>query len=128
MLGNIVGGLIVLLLAVTLIPQIAQEVDNAVNCNQTLILNESAPLGKTDSFGGGGVGQFGGYDGELKKSWSSDFAIVKSNESMLFNPECKPLEGAAATMVGLITLFFVLGGMIVALGIIMSGLRGSEMI
>jgi hypothetical protein len=87
---------------------VAQEMYNATNCglNQTNI-TMGEPLGETDSFGGGGAGQFGGYDGKVHKSWGGDMALIKTDKSIL-NSNCEPLTQDKKVLIGLTILFFAL--------------------
>jgi len=117
MLGNIIGAFVAIFVGVMLVGTISQEVNNVINCNMTnLTMNISdagQPIGPTDSFGGGGSGQFGGYDGKVHKSWSSNLAPIKTNESFL-DPECKFSE-ATKGILAFIPIFFAIA--ILAVGV-----------
>ena len=117
------GGFVVILIGFALFGTISQEVDNALNCNLTINGTIGKPLGSTDSFGGGGAGQFGGYDGEVRKSWASNYALKKTNSSVI-NPDCKEISGSAETILGLVSVFFALAIMALAVGMTVSSLRG----
>ncbi len=116
MLGNIIGGFIVIFIGLSLVPVITQEIDNMYNCgnnsyNTTVIVNYDEPLGSTDSFGGGGAGQFGGYDGKVHKSWASQYAIVKTNKSFLGNCNSNmtsPITPVTKEMLDLMPIIFTL--------------------
>jgi hypothetical protein len=128
MLGNIIGATICVFIALTLVGTISQEVDNAINCNITLNVSEyETPLGSTDSFGGGGSGHFGGYDGTVKKSWSSDLVFYKTNDSVI-NPNCNNLSKSTITVLELIPVFFVLLIITIAFFIISKSFRDAGMI
>lgn len=125
MLGNIIGGFIVILIGVSLVPIIQQEIDNAYNCGniqtETVTTPYQEPIGTTDSFGGGGAGQFGGYDGKVHKSWASQYAIVKTNKSYLFNCASNQTGGLSETekvMLDFIPIIFAIG--IFGMGIMMA--------
>lgn len=124
MLGNLIGGFLVILIGISLLPTIINEVNSVENCylNNTL----SSPLKETNSFGGGGSGQFGGYDGQVKKSW--DYPV---NETIILSgdcPEMEPLTGAHKSLINLIILFFVLVIATAALAITFSGLGNSGLV
>ena len=128
MLGNIVGGFMVVFIGFTLFPMISQELNNAMSCNSTnYTLNQTyeQPIGSTDSFGGGGVdAHFGGYDGEVKKSWSSNLAIYKTNESIL-NPNCNELSGSTKTMIDLAKLMFIVAIVLMGFFLVFNAIRNS---
>lgn len=89
MLGNIISGLMVMVIGITLIPTIAQQVSLAMECNLTINSSIEQPIGATDSFGGGGSGHFGGYDGEVEKSWDyKDMSLLKNNNESVFGNVC----------------------------------------
>jgi hypothetical protein len=123
MLANIVGIFIVFVIGISLSGTVSQEIDNAINCNFTVgSVNLSSseyetPIGATDSFGGGGVGQFGGYDGEVHKSWAPNLALIKTNSSA-FNSDCVPIIGASATLLSLIPFIFIIAVVLIGLGMI----------
>lgn len=105
------------MVGVMLLPTIAQEIDNVLNCSNTTnittnISNEKPyqePIGSTDSFGGGGAGQFGGYDGKVHKSWASNYAIIKSDTS--FTGACinsATMDPAMISMLKMMPLIFAL--------------------
>lgn len=131
MLANIIGTFVVILVGITIVPVIAQQVNNAMNCplyfyeNSTNITT-GPPIGSTDSFGGGGGDyHFGGYNGQVAhKSFLADLSPIKTNSSIL-NPDCKPLSPAAQTAMSLLPMFFAVGIGIVAIGSVWSALRTS---
>lgn len=135
MLGNIIGGFIVIMVGVMLIPTIVQEIDNVMNCSNnttsTNVSNEkpyAEPIGTTDSFGGGGAGQFGGYDGKVHKSWASNYAIIKTDKS--FTGACidtSTMDPAMISMLKMMPLIFALTMGVVAFMTI-SNLRDGGMI
>lgn len=109
MLGNIIGLVLVGLVAFSLFGTLSQEIDNAINCNITnnsLTIESESPLGSTDSFGGGGSGHFGGYDGTVKKSWGSNLAPYKTNATII-NKDCESIEGTFKILLSIIPLLFV---------------------
>jgi hypothetical protein len=120
MLANLMGGFIAILVGLSLAGPIAQEINNAIDCqNSTLInvlvsgnISTSQPQGSTGSFGGAGSNHFGGYTGEVKHNVFVDAlastSMVKSDKSLL-NPECTPITGAAATLLSIVTIFFTIG-------------------
>jgi len=131
MLGNLIGGFIVILVGFSLMGPIAQELNNVIDCNGSIMINGSLlptgiPDGATDSFGGGGSNHFGGYDGTVKHSKFMDAvastSILKTNES-IFNPDCVPITGALATLIGLVPVFFALGVLGIGLGVAYTSLR-----
>lgn len=128
MLGNIIGTFIVILVGVSLIPMIAQEVDNAANCalyNYENISNATGtPKGPTESFGGAGADyHFGGYDGKVEhKSFLSDYAVVKTNSSIL-NSDCKPITGPMKTALNFVPIVFGLAIALAGIGMAYSSLR-----
>ena len=127
MLANLIGGFITILIAVSLIPVIAQEVFNVTNCNITNNSSEQ-PLGATDSFGGGGAdvaGQFGGYDGKVKKSWVAEMALYQTNQS--FTGLCIDENSPSRTLLNLIPAFFALAVCGMGIMIAFSALRDSGM-
>ena len=121
MLGNLVGGFVVILVSFSLFGTISQEVDNALNCNLTINGTMEKPLGSTDSFGGGGAGQFGGYDGEVRKSWASNYALKKTNASVM-NPDCNEMSSSARTILGILPIFVVLAIMMAGIMIAVQSL------
>ena len=125
MLGNLIGGFVAIMIGVMLIPMVSQEMNNALNCNQTNSTNISyqEPLGETDSFGGGGAGQFGGYDGQVHKSWASNLAVYKTNQT--FTGLCLNDNSVAATALKLVPAFFALAIILMSIGIAYSALRNS---
>ena len=129
LLSNIIGGFITVFIAITLFGSISQEIDNIVNCNITNSTNITyeQPLGSTDSFGGGGAGHFGGYDGTVKKSFTSNFAPYKTNESIL-NPNCNQLTSSSKTMLEIVPTFFLIAILVVSIGSVYYGLRNSGLI
>ena len=137
MIGNLIGGFVTILVGVSLIGPIAQEINNVANCQASNFsigsLSTESPEGITNSFGGGGANHFGGYDGEVKhNSFTETLAstsIVKTNKSFI-NPDCIPLEEGTwgATMLKIVPAFFALGLLAAGLGVAYSGLRNSGMI
>jgi hypothetical protein len=136
MLGNLLGGFIVILIGVSLLGPIAQELNNVANCNSTLLdtnLSSLSPEGSTDSFGGGGANRFGGYDGEVKHKTFlqsvADTSLIKTDKSIL-NPDCVPIvEGTwGATMLKLVPGFFALAIMVAAMAMIYAALRSGGML
>ena len=135
MLGNLVGGFIVILIGSSLIGPIAQELNNAMSCNY--ILNNSmqingVPEGSTNSFGGGGSNHFGGYDGQVQhKTFLQDVAgtsLYKTNSSFL-NPDCIDLTGTVrGSVLQMVSLFFALGLLGVGIAVAYSGLRNAGVI
>ena len=122
MLGNFIGGFIVILVGISLLGTISQEIDNSFcGANITIInMNDTLePNGATDSFGGGGATHFGGYDGTVKHdSWLSNLAIVKTNESYIFNGEdCIDPNSYIGTIANMVPGFFAFGILIIGLGI-----------
>ena len=138
MIANFIGGFIVILIGVSLIGPIAQELNNYSNC---IITNESSfipttssteqPKGSTDSFGGGGATHFGGYDNQVKHNAFVDAlastSIVKTDKSFL-NPDCEPITGAASDILKLVPAFFGISVVLVAIGILYSALNSAGLI
>jgi len=128
MIGNLIGAFIVILVGVSLIPVIAQQIDSAQNCPLYFYENitnmTGIPKGPTDSFGGGGSDyHFGGYDGQIvHKSFLSQYSIIQTNSSV-FNPDCEPLSPTAKQALGFVPLFFALGIILMAIGVVYSSLR-----
>jgi hypothetical protein len=104
---------------------VAQEMYNATNCglNQTNI-TMGEPLGETDSFGGGGAGQFGGYDGKVHKPWGGDMTLIKTDKSIL-NPNCEQLTQGGEVLIGLTTLFFALAIVTTSIFIVWDSLKSA---
>lgn len=130
MLANIIAGFIVILVGVTLIGTISQEVDNMLSCNSTNSTNMSVnvsyepPIGTTDSFGGGG-GQFGGYDGKVYKSWATNLAPIKTNQTI--TGICLGEQSTwAITMLKMLPAFFALAIIFMAVGIVYGAFRGTS--
>lgn len=131
MLGNIMGGFLVLLMGFTLISTIMQQLDLATNCNQTLNESMELPIGATDSFGGGGSGNFGGYDGKVKKSWDyKDLSLLKENNESVFGNQCinGEISPAGRTLLKLVPGFFVIAILFMAIALGYSGLRSAGLI
>jgi len=128
MLGNLIGTFVVVLVGLSLIPMIAQEVDNVVNCQLYFYENSTnmtgTPKGPTDSFGGGGSDyHFGGYDGKVAhKSFLSQYSIIQTNSSML-NPDCKPMSESAKTALGFIPIIFGIVIFFIGIAVAHSSLR-----
>lgn len=132
MIGNLIGGFIVILIGVSLMGPIAQEMSNIVNCNSTLLnISTGDPQGSTDSFGGGGSNHFGGYDNTIAHKTFlqsvADTSLIKSDKSIL-NPDCEVLTGASATVLQIVPLFFALGVMGAAIAMIYGSLRSGGLI
>jgi hypothetical protein len=139
MLGNLIGGFIVILIGVSLIGPIAQELANAADCMDGNINIEGnlstseAPKGETDSFGGAGSTQFGGYDNKVKhKSFTESIAatsLYKTDKSIL-NPDCTPMpEGSwGRTILTIVPAFFALAILGIGLGVLYSSLKNSNLI
>ena len=134
MLGNIIGGFIVIMIGFSLMGPIAQELNNALDCNGTSMnISIGIPDGATDSFGGGGSAHFGGYDGTVKHNKFVDAiastSLLKTNESVL-NPDCVPIlpGSATATLIKIVPGFFALGIFGIALGMIYTALRSGGLI
>ena len=135
MLANLIGGFVVILVGVSLMGPIAQEINNAADCmdsNLSMMIN--APEGSTDSFGGAGSSNhFGGYTGEVKHNGFVDAiastSMVKSNKSIL-NPDCTPMaEGSwGRTMLQILPAFFALAILGMAIAMIYSSLGNAGMI
>lgn len=116
MIGNIIGGFIALLVGLTLTGTVSQEIDNVINCNSTGNFSYEQPIGTTDSFGGGGAGQFGGYDGQVHKSWTSDFAPIKTNGTL--SGICLNGEDSPATIaLSFVPLIFALCVLMIGIGV-----------
>jgi hypothetical protein len=86
MLANLIGAFVMVFVGFTLYGTISQVVDNSLNCingttNITLPIQQ--PIGQTDSFGGGGSGSFGGYDGQVHKSWGSRINVISAGNMTL---------------------------------------------
>lgn len=132
MLGNLIGGFLVLLIGVSLIGPIAQEINNAADCmdsNLSIAIASGSPEGSTDSFGGAGSSNhFGGYTGEVKHNRFveaiASTSMVKSNKSLL-NPDCTPVpEGSwGRTMLQILPAFFALAVLGMGIAMAYSALR-----
>lgn len=87
MLSQFISGFIVIMIGITLVPMISNQIDMATHCNSTIQNVSNDPYyGKTDSFGGGGSEHFGGYDGNVShKSFlaKADFITGNSNSSIV---------------------------------------------
>jgi len=136
MLGNLIGAFIVVMVGFSLMGPITQEINNAYYCNGTsmnISLPEGAPTGETDSFGGGGAAQFGGYDGVVKHSSFRDkiasTSFIKTNESIL-NPDCLAIVPGSAqdTIIKIVPGFFALALLVAGIGIMYSTLGRSGLI
>ena len=133
MLANLIGGFVVILVGASLLGPIAQEINNFTTCQESnlTILASGIPDGATGSFGGAGSNHFGGYTGEVKHNVFIDAvastSIVKSNKSIL-NPDCVPIEGAKATLLQIVPIFFALGLLSTAIAMVYSSLRNGGMI
>jgi hypothetical protein len=132
MIGNIIGGFIAILIGVTLIPMISQEINNAINCNSTSNMTaaniSSDYYGKTGSFGGGGTEHFGGYTGTVAhKVWGSDLALYKTNQT--YSGIClNNLDPLTSTMLGIVPVFFALAILMMGIAIVYNSLRNSGLI
>ena len=127
MLANIISGLITILIGISLVGTISQQIDNALNCNQTIIQNDSY-YGKTDSFGGAGTEHFGGYDGTLvHKSFLSNLNVLPDNGKSVLNPDCTPVpEGSYIRYIAtLLPICFILAILGIAISTVASSLRSS---
>jgi len=124
LIANLIGGFIVILVAVALIPTIAQVIDNTVNCisnNQTIDNISSAPKGETGSFGGAGVEtHFGGYDGQVVHK-----SFLSQTDKSIINPDCEPITGPSKTLLGLIPVFFALCILTIVIMIVYSALQNA---
>lgn len=134
LLGNLIGGFLVILIGFTLIPTIAQQVNLAINCNSTNYINytiEQTNTGSTNSFGGGGSEHFGGYTNEVShKNFYEEigkYSIIQTNSSII-NPECNKLSSGAETMVGLVSIFFALAIATLAIGLAFIGFKNTGIV
>ena len=136
MFGNIIGGFVVIFVSISLMGTIAQEINNAYDCNgssMNISLPEGTPTGETDSFGGGGAAQFGGYDGVVKHNKFIDAvastSIIKTNESVL-NPDCIAIVPGSAedTLIKMVPGFFIIGVLLVAMTMIYTALSNAGLI
>ena len=134
MLANLIGGFVVILVGVSLMGPIAQEINNAADCmDSNLSIVSGTPEGSTDSFGGAGSNHFGGYDNTVKHNGFVDAiastSLVKSNKSLL-NPDCTPMaEGSwGRTIVQIVPGFFALAILGMAIAMIYASLRNTGMI
>ena len=134
MLGNLMGGFIVVMVGFSMMGPLAQELNNAMYCNGTnssMVIGD--PIGETDSFGGGGSAHFGGYDGTVKHNGFIDAvastSFIKTNESII-NPNCEIIEpgSAKAVVIKLVPMFFILGVLGVAIAMIYSALSSTGLI
>ena len=127
MLGNLIGGFVAILIGISLLPMISQEINNAMSCNSTNSTNMSyqEPIGSTDSFGGGG-GQFGGYDGTVHKSWTSNLVIYKTNQT--FTGLCLDAESPSAFVLKTVPVFFALAILLMGIAIAYNSLRNAGFI
>jgi len=123
MLANLIAGFIVVLVGVSLIGPISQQINGSIDCinNNTGIIGYSDYYGDTNSFGGAGAEaeHFGGYDGTLvHKNWIGE----------RLNPECKKIEGWGRTILTIVPLFFALGILIMGIAVTYGGLRHAGMV
>lgn len=98
-----------------------------INCNITSNNITGQPIGETDSFGGAGSGQFGGYDGKVHKSWTSELSLIKTNQSII-NKNCEKITGQRKIILGLVPLFFILGVVFIGLVMIFNGIKKSGLL
>lgn len=124
MLANLIGGFIIIFVVITLFGTISQEVENAFNCNISINNSEETPIGETNSFGGGGSGQFGGYDGKVHKSWTSSLSIIKTNQSII-NPNCEQLSELSQSFLKTIPFVFLVLSLITGVGMIFKSTRST---
>ena len=126
MLGNLIGGFIAIIIGISLIGTISNQIDLAINCNNT---NQTIEYyGPTDSFGGGGTEHFGGYDGKVShKSFLSNADILtrNSNSSMI---GCVFQDSSTASNFSVVVLqtvpfFFAIVIMLTVFGIVYSSIR-----
>ena len=135
MIANMLGGFITILIGVSLMGPIAQELNNALDCNSTLndsLLMAGIPEGSTDSFGGAGSTHFGGYTGEVEhKTFTETIAstsMYKTNKSVL-NPECINLDGTwGGTIIKIVPGFFALALLVIGIAVAFSSLRRIDLI
>ena len=134
MLSNLIGGFVAILVGVSLMGTIGQELNNAIcGSNGSIGLGaynasyDNNPNGATDSFGGAGASHFGGYDGTVKHSnWMAALAPVKSDKSLFFNNEtCIEPGSVGETMLNLVPIFFVIAIVGIGLATAYMGLRNS---
>lgn len=130
MLPNLIGGFIVILVGISLMGTISQQLDNALNCNitsQYVNITAEQPKGSTGSFGGGGADyRFGGYDGQVvHKSFLSDYSVIQTNKSMI---GCIEMTSTGASLLSLVPLFFGVGIILSAIGMGYSALRSGGMV
>ena len=132
MIANIIGGFVAILIGVTLIGTISQEINNAIDCGINQINMTGVPEGQTNSFGGGGAGTgtFGGYDGMVHKSWSaaSNLAPYKTNQTITGLCLGGDTPSAMKTAVQIIPAFFALGILAVAIAVISTAFKTSGII
>lgn len=133
MLANLIGGLIAVMIGIMLVPQITYQINLAINCNNTnFTISESEDLNKpTDSFGGGGSEQFGGYTGEVKHKdfyqKVGDYAVIKSNETE-YNQDCVPLSKNAQALFKSVPVIFVIGVALTSIFIMYHSFRNAGLV
>jgi hypothetical protein len=129
MLPNLIGGFIVILIGISLMGTISQQLDNALNCNITseYVNITEQPKGSTGSFGGGGSDyHFGGYDGQVvHKSFLSQYSVIDTNKSMI---GCINMTSYGANILSLVPLFFGLGIILAAIGMGYGALKQGGMV
>lgn len=133
MLANLIGGFIVIIIGLTLIGTITQEMDNMLYCNSTnSTYNSTAlPLGETDSFGGaGGDYHFGGYDGEVKhRSWASNLAPIKSDQPILLQGcLAEELTGISREFIYYLPVLFIASVLFIGLRIALWGFSSNGLV
>lgn len=128
MVGNLIGGVIAILIGISLFGTISQEMHNVMNCIPSNITNGSQYYGETNSFGGGGSEHFGGYDGEVRtRNFMAELAPYKTEKSIL-NPDCKKVTGATKTMLTILPWFFALAILGIAIQMVYGALVDSGLI
>jgi len=129
--ANIIGGFITILIGISLMGTISEQVNNAMNCNSTIIndtVNIPQPKGETGSFGGaGGDYHFGGYDGNVShKSFLSQASVLQTDKSYI---GCLgDVTQSAQALLSFVPIFFAIGIIAAAIGTVYTALKSSGQI
>jgi len=129
LIGSIISGFVVILVGVTLIPLVTQQLNSLTFCNQTNVsINTTIPeanTGATNSFGGGGTEHFGGYDGKVVHSdWMNKVGGYSITNKSIAGCIPNTLNtGFSKTLLNLIPIIFALAILLVGIAIAWSSFR-----
>lgn len=122
MIQRLISGFIVILVGISILPVIADQISKSQlqNCTEITQPESEQPTGPTDSFGGGGT-HFGGYDGVVVHK---DFYGM--GKKTTYDCSNTNITGVSKTVLNLATLvpaFFTIGLLVAGVSVIFQALN-----